>query len=100
TSDRDTGRVTVVELLERERHRDGARPLVTWYDDEAGERAELSVATTANWAAKIANYLVDEHDLQPGDDGIVSPSLHWTTAVVLLGAWTAGAHVTFGDPPT
>jgi len=92
--------VTVAGLLARELRRDGARPFLTWYDDADGARVELSVATTANWAAKIANHLVDELDLQPGDDAAVDPLLHWSTAVVLLGAWTAGGHVHFGGPPT
>ena len=93
-------RVTITSLLSRELRRDGARPFLTWYDDATGDRVELSVATTANWAAKIANHLVDELDLQPGDHMTVGSALHWTTAVVLLGGWSAGAHVTFGGPPT
>jgi acyl-CoA synthetase (AMP-forming)/AMP-acid ligase II len=93
-------KVTIGELLSRELRRDGARPFLTWYDDATGDRVELSVATTANWAAKIANFLTDELDVQPGDAVTVDPALHWTTAVVLLGAWTAGGHVRFGSPPT
>lgn len=93
-------RVTIAALLARELRRDGARPILTWYDDAAGDRVELSVATTANWAAKIANHLIDELDLQPGDAVTVDPARHWTTAVVLLGSWCAGTHVTFGGPPT
>lgn len=87
----------VAGLLERELRRDGARPLLTWYDDATGERVELSVATAANWAAKVANLLVDDFALDAGDDvGVVLPA-HWETATVLLGAWTAGAAVTMGD---
>lgn len=93
-------RVTIGDLLLREARRDGARPLITWYDDATGDRVELSVATTANWAAKIANHLVAELDVQPGDEVRVDPVLHWSTAVVLLGAWTAGARVVLGGPPT
>jgi len=93
-------KVTIGELLARELRRDGARPFLTWYDDATGDRVELSVATTANWAAKIANHLMDELDVQPGDDVTVDPALHWTTAVVLLGAWVAGGHVHFGGPAT
>lgn len=69
--------------------RDPARPLLTWYDDATGERVELSVATTANWAAKTANFLVEEDisavRLKPGE--------HWLAAIVALGAWTAGTAV-------
>lgn len=87
-------------LLDRELQRDGTRPFLTWYDDTTSERVELSVATTANWAAKIANHLMDVEDLQAGDDVVIDPTAHWTTAMVLLGAWTAGGHVVFGDPVT
>jgi hypothetical protein len=93
-------KVTIGELLARELRRDGARPFLTWYDDATGDRVELSVATTANWAAKIANFVVDELDVRPGDEVTVDPALHWTTAVVLLGSWVAGAHVRFGAPPS
>lgn len=89
--------VTVAALLERERRRDGARPFLTWYDDAAGARVELSVATTANWAAKIANYLADD-GIGPGDVVGVDGATHWITVVVMLGAWTAGAHVDMAAP--
>ena len=91
--------VTVPALLDRERRRDSARPFLTWYDDAAGARVELSVATTANWATKVANYLVDE-GMEPGDVVGVDSDAHWITAVVLLGAWTAGVHVDMAAPPT
>ncbi|MFC7617602.1 TIGR03089 family protein [Actinokineospora soli] len=73
-----------------------ARPAVTHYDDAAGTRVELSVATLANWAAKTANWLVEEHDVEPGDPVAVKLPAHWQTAGVLLGAWWAGAHVVAG----
>ncbi|HKS46052.1 MAG TPA: TIGR03089 family protein [Amycolatopsis sp.] len=69
------------------------RPLITHYDDAAGTRVELSVATVANWAAKTANWLVEEFDVEPGDDVAVALPAHWQTAGVLLGAWWCGAHV-------
>ncbi|MTD54994.1 TIGR03089 family protein [Amycolatopsis pithecellobii] len=70
-----------------------SRPLITHYDDAAGTRVELSVATVANWAAKTANWLVDEFDVEPGDEVAVRLPAHWQTAGVLLGAWWCGAHV-------
>src|SRR4051812_35038114 len=79
---------------------DGTRPFLTWYDDATDDRVELSVATAANWAAKIANHLVDEDDLQPGDAVAVEPALHWITAVLLLGGWTAGGHVRLSGRPS
>lgn len=73
---------------------DPARPRITHYDDAAGSRIELSGATLANWAAKTANWLRDELDVQPGDAVAVLLPPHWQTAGVLLGAWWCGATVT------
>ncbi len=73
---------------------DPARPRITHYDDDAGSRVELSGATLANWAAKTANWLRDELDVQPGDAVAVLLPPHWQTAGVLLGAWWCGATVT------
>lgn len=69
------------------------RPLITHYDDAAGSRIELSVATTVNWAAKTANWLVEECDVEPGDPVAVRLPAHWQTAGVLLGTWWCGGHV-------
>jgi hypothetical protein len=85
--------VTPADLLRRERDRDSARPLLTWYDDDAGARVELSVATTANWVAKIAGLLTDEHDVVPGTAVSVDLPLHWQTACVLLAVWSCGGAV-------
>ena len=73
---------TFAEILEAERRRDAGRPLVTWYDETTGERVELSVATYANWVAKTASLLVEEHDLERGDVLRVDLPLHWLTAGV------------------
>lgn len=72
---------------------DAAAPLITHYDDDAGTRIELSGATVANWAAKTANWLRDELDVQPGDPVAVLLPPHWQTVGVLLGAWWCGAVV-------
>jgi uncharacterized protein (TIGR03089 family) len=72
---------------------DPARPRITHYDDAAGSRVELSGATLANWAAKTANWLRDELDIQPGDPVAVLLPPHWQTAGILLGAWWCGAAV-------
>ncbi len=74
-----------------------ARPLLTHYDDATGERVELSGTTTANWAAKAANLLRDECDVEPGTRLAVLLPAHWQTATVLLAAWWCGAEVV-ADP--
>lgn len=74
-----------------------ARPLITFYDDVTGERIELSGITTANWAAKAANLLRDECDVEPGTRVAVLLPAHWQTAAVLLAVWWCGAEVVL-DP--
>lgn len=69
------------------------QPLITFYDDTTGERAELSGATLANWVAKTANLLVDGLGLGPGSVAVVRLPPHWQTAAVLLGCWAAGLTV-------
>ena len=89
---------TFAHLLGAELRRDPGRPLLTWYDDGAGERVELSVATYANWVAKAASLLVDERDLERGDVLLVDLPSHWLGPVLLGAAWTAGLAVAFPSP--
>ena len=78
---------------------DAGRPLVTFYDDATGERVELSVATYANWVAKTASLLVEEHDLERGQGLRVDLPTHWLGPVFLGAAWAAGLVVTdIGEP--
>lgn len=88
----------VTALLDRWVARDGPAPLITYYDDETGERTELSALTLANWVAKTANLLQDGLDVEPGQRMAVRLPPHWQTAAVLLGAWTVGATVTETTP--
>jgi uncharacterized protein (TIGR03089 family) len=90
---------TPTDLLNRQLALDGTRPLFTFYDGASGERVELSVATTANWVAKTAGYLADEHGVDVGDLVVLRLPVHWQTAVVLLAAWAAGAQVSFEPDP-
>jgi uncharacterized protein (TIGR03089 family) len=86
---------TFSELLQRELRRDPGRPFLTWYDERTGERVELSVTTYANWVAKTASLLVDEHDLERGDVLLVDLPAHWLGPVFLGSAWLAGLTVAF-----
>lgn len=85
------------ELLGRRLATDAAAPVVTYYDDATGERIELSGTTLANWAAKTANLLRDECDLEPGGRVAVLLPAHWQTLAVLLGVWWCGGEVV-SDP--
>jgi hypothetical protein len=91
--------VILTDLLAGELRRDPARPFLTWYDDETGERVELSVATMANWAAKTANFLIDEQGLEPGDRVSIDLPAHWLAPVVALGTWTAGVALDLSAAP-
>jgi uncharacterized protein (TIGR03089 family) len=90
------GRVTLTAIL-LDPYRSDARPLITFYDDATGERIELSGVTTVNWAAKAANLLRDECDVEPGARVAVLLPAHWQTAAVLLAAWWCGAEVVTGE---
>jgi len=94
--------VTFADVLAAELRREPGRPLVTFYDETSGERVELSVTTYANWVAKAASLLVDEHGLERGDVLLLDLPTHWLGPVFLGAAWTAGLAVAFpsstGDP--
>jgi uncharacterized protein (TIGR03089 family) len=69
--------------------------LLTYYDDATGERFGLSAAELGEWSAATAALLTTECGLVSGDRvGVLLPP-HWQTAVVLLGAWSAGMAVSF-----
>jgi uncharacterized protein (TIGR03089 family) len=91
---------TFSEVLARRLRGDAGRPLITFYDDATGERVELSVTTYANWVAKAASLLADEHGLERGDVVCVDLPAHWLGPVFLGAAWTAGLVVTTPDDVT
>ena len=75
-----------------------AAPLVTFYGDATGERAELSAKSLGNWIAKTYSLLTDSLGLGPGDTAQVSLPVHWLAVPVLFGCWYAGLAVTPGQP--
>jgi uncharacterized protein (TIGR03089 family) len=87
-----------VSLTDALLDRGSPRPLITFYDDATGERIELSGVSTANWAAKAANLLRDECDLEPGARVAVLLPAHWQTAAALLAVWWCGGEVADSDP--
>lgn len=90
---------TFAEVLGRRLRNDPGQPLVTFYDDDTGERVELSVTTYANWVAKAASLLVDELDLERGARLRIDLPPHWLGTVFLGAAWTAGLVVSGDDEP-
>jgi uncharacterized protein (TIGR03089 family) len=85
---------TFSEVLTRQLRADAGRPFVTFYDDATGERVELSVTTYANWVAKTASLLSEEHDLERGQTLCVDLPAHWLGPVFLGAAWAVGLVVT------
>ncbi|NKZ08371.1 TIGR03089 family protein [Actinomadura latina] len=86
----DPSAATPAELLRRRVADDPSTPLVTFYDDAAGERVELSARTFDNWVAKTANFLVDGLGAEPGTRVVLVLPPHWQTAVWLMACWSAG----------
>lgn len=90
---------TFSEVLTRQLRADAGRPFITFYDDATGERVELSVTTYANWVAKTASLLSEEHDLERGQRLCVDLPPHWLGPVFLGAAWTVGLVATGPDDP-
>lgn len=84
----------LLELLAR----DPSRPLVTHIGAD-GARTELSVRTFENNAAKAANLLRDDADLQPGDVVALALPPHWQTSVWLGACALVGAVAWLGGDP-
>jgi uncharacterized protein (TIGR03089 family) len=84
---------TFPQVLSGQLARDPGRPLVTFYDDDTGERTELSVTTYANWVAKVSSLLTDELDVEHGSRLLVDLPPHWLGTVVLGAAWGCGLEV-------
>jgi uncharacterized protein (TIGR03089 family) len=80
---------TLLDALDEMVAADAARPLLTWYRDEA--RVELSGATVANWVAKTAGVLDNELLIGPGSTVQVAAGQHWLSLVVPLAVWRVGA---------
>lgn len=92
--------VTIPQTFASAVRRDPATPLLTWYDDESGDRTELSGATLDNWVSKTANLLIDGSGLGHGDTAAVLMPPHWQTAAIVLAASSAGLAVALGGDPS
>ena len=88
---------TFSKVLARQLGTGPGAPLVTFYDEATGERVELSATTYANWVAKTASLLAEEHDLERGQRLAVDLPAHWLGPVFLGAAWTVGLAVVGPD---
>jgi len=87
---------TLPALLDRLLREDGARPLLTFYDLDTGERVELSVASTENWVAKTANLLQDSLGVSAGARIHIDLPVHWQAVVWTLACWQSGCILVTG----
>ena len=72
-------------------------PALIWYSVN-GERIELSGRVLMNWVDKSANLLVEECELEPGEDFDLQAPLHWRTIVLGLAALRVGALLNQDEP--
>jgi uncharacterized protein (TIGR03089 family) len=88
------------DLLTKRLSHDPGNPLITFYDEDTGERTELSATTYANWVAKTANVLIEEFDIEPGQSLAITLGPHWLTPVFLGAIWLNGSvNVSSSDDP-
>lgn len=87
------GPQTIDALFDASVDADPTRPFVTFYDQSAGERVELSGATTRNWVDKTANLLLDVLGATSGSRVSLALPTHWQSLVWVLACWRIGAIV-------
>jgi uncharacterized protein (TIGR03089 family) len=85
--------MTIPGLLSVRFASDPGQPLVTFYDDDSGERVELSVTSFGNWVAKTGNLLRDGMGAEPGERLALALPTHWLGPVWLCAAWACGLEV-------
>ena len=89
----------LIDALRRRVARQGAQPLLTYYDGRDGSRIELSALTFANWVDKTANLIVDlgHEDGEPIDIALAATHpAHWVTLAWVAAAWQRGCPVNPG----
>lgn len=84
-----------MELLSDLLKSDPASPRLTVYNESDGSRLDFSAVTLDNWAAKVANMLRDELELDTGTAIAVDLPSSWQATAIILGALAAGIEVTF-----
>lgn len=72
---------------------DPACPRLSVYDELTGARLDFSAQTLDNWAAKVANMLREEFDLDPGAAISLDLPCSWQAAAIIFGAFAAGVEI-------
>jgi len=92
-----TGHGRVTDVLIDSPQRDPSAPFVTYYNDNTGERTELSTTSMLNWQAKTANLLRDSYGLSSDSTiGLFLP-IHWLVPVFLGAVAAIGATLVLPD---
>ncbi|HKE99874.1 MAG TPA: TIGR03089 family protein [Actinomycetes bacterium] len=91
TSSFALGSLAFPELQERQVTGYGDRPFLTFYDDDRGERVELSYKTFDNWVHKLANLLIEELGVRRGERVATVTGNHWQASAIHFACWMAGA---------
>ncbi|WP_041479115.1 TIGR03089 family protein [Corynebacterium ulcerans] len=84
-----------MELLRTILSSDPATPRLTVYNESTGARLDFSAQTLDNWAAKVANMLREELDLEQGSLISLDLPASWQCVAIVLGAMAAGIDVEF-----
>ncbi|AZA10855.1 TIGR03089 family protein [Corynebacterium gerontici] len=84
-----------MRLLQDLLRQDPATPRVTIYEEDAGNRLDFSAQTLDNWAAKVANMLREELELEPGDPVSVDLPVSWQSIAISLGCVAAELDLRF-----
>lgn len=82
-----------MQLLADVLRQDPACPRLTVYNEAEGSRLDFSATTLDNWAAKVANMLLEELDLTAGDTIAFDLPSSWHATVIALGAFAAEVKV-------
>lgn len=84
-----------MELLSHLIHADPASPRLTVYTETTGARMDFSATTLENWAAKVANFLAEELEIEADDPVLIDLPVSWHSAVIAIGALARGADLHF-----
>lgn len=87
-----------MNLLAHLLSQDPAAPRLTVYNETTGARLDFSAQTLDNWAAKVANMLYEELDLEPGSHITIDLPVGWQAVAIALGALAAGVQFSFEEP--
>lgn len=82
-----------MDLLRDQLHADPACPRLTFYMEQQGARLDFSATTLDNWAAKTANFYLEELELSAGDTVCFAIPPSWQAAALMLGAIAADLRI-------